>query len=59
MRSARKEAKKEYKAIVEEAESIEQKMIEDKNDEMRLLENILDKKSELLINELFHNIFQI
>ena len=59
MRSARKEAKKEYKAIVEEAESIEKEMIEDKNDEMESLKNVLDKKSESLINELFHNIFQI
>jgi len=59
MRSARKEAKKEYKAIIEEAESIEKEMIEDKKDEMRLLENILDNKSESLINELFNEIFDV
>ncbi len=59
MRSARKEAKKEYKAIVEEAESIEKEMIEDKNKEMKALEKVLSNKKEALVNELFGEMFDV
>ena len=59
MRSARKEAKKEYKAIIGEAEGIEQNMIDDKNNELEMLKNILGNKSESLVNELFDEIFGV
>lgn len=57
MRSARKEAKAKYKAILEEAAKVEKNMNEEKKVKIDQLQNLVDRHSDKLVEELFAEIF--
>ncbi|MGB3365853.1 MAG: hypothetical protein WBA54_00040 [Acidaminobacteraceae bacterium] len=57
MHIARKEANNKYKVIIEEAESIEKKINEEKNIEEEKMKNLIETRREELVAKLFEELF--